>query len=185
MNKGIGLASGDWILFMNADDSFYNFDVLSNIFNTSQRSYDVIYGDSIQYDENMKYLVKAKSIQTLPKKMPFMHQAVFVRTGLYRKYKFDLSYQLCADYDFFFKLYEQGYSFKQVDVIVCNYYIGGASGKGQLKALAEVIKIKEKYSLIFRITVWDRLLWNLERCKFMLKLIVPNELISFLRKRIR
>lgn len=53
MNKGVSLSSGDWILFMNSGDVFYNGDVVSNIFCASiPLASSLIYGDTIfRYDE--------------------------------------------------------------------------------------------------------------------------------------
>ena len=47
MNKGIELATGEWINFMNAGDSFYSFSILELIFGQTIFSNDIIYGDTL------------------------------------------------------------------------------------------------------------------------------------------
>ena len=47
MNKGAKLCSGEWILFLNADDSFADPDVLKDLFTGKDYvGYDIVYGDS-------------------------------------------------------------------------------------------------------------------------------------------
>ena len=182
MNKGIEAAQGQWILFMNSDDKIADSSVLLKVFSKDNSGIDVIYGDSIQYDEKKKYPIKAKPIEMLPKRMPFMHQAVFVRSNLCKRYKFDLSYKLCSDYDFFFKLYSEGVNFKRIDLTICYYYIGGVSGNNQLKALKEVIAIKKKHKDKYAITWIDEILWVLEAIKFCVKKAIPVRLIENYRR---
>ena len=45
MKKGIELATGEWINFMNAGDSFYSPDVIASIFADREEKADVVYGD--------------------------------------------------------------------------------------------------------------------------------------------
>ena len=67
MNKGAGLASGEWIIFMNADDRFSDPEVLKDIFGDCDYSgYDVVYGDSYRVKGDLKKLDKAdKDIKLL------------------------------------------------------------------------------------------------------------------------
>nr|MCY2673875.1 glycosyltransferase [Bacteroides fragilis] len=44
MNKGIKLAKGDWVSFMNSGDSFYSLDTVEDVVLFIKEEYDVIYG---------------------------------------------------------------------------------------------------------------------------------------------
>ena len=44
MNKAIDIASGDWIVFMNAGDSFYNNDVIKDVFENVPEGAELVYG---------------------------------------------------------------------------------------------------------------------------------------------
>lgn len=183
MNKGIDLATGDWIIFMNADDSFYHADALKNVFSNDLTGYDVVYGDCVRLDGQGAYPMKAKPPETLPKQMPFMHQAVFARIELCKSYKFDLNYKLCADYNFFFTIYASGCKFKRVDATVCNYSIRGISGRALIEAQKEVIAIKKKHEKQFLITGKDRVQWGIDGMKMRIKMIVPESFLTKLRQR--
>lgn len=52
MNKGIDIATGEWINFMNAGDMFYSNITLSNIFNKDYSGFDFIYGDRIYVNKD-------------------------------------------------------------------------------------------------------------------------------------
>lgn len=182
MNKGIDLASGNWIIFMNADDSFYNEDALKNVFANNLNAYDVVYGDCVRIDSQGQYPMKANPPETLPKQMPFMHQAVFTRSSLCKRYKFNLDYILCADYDFFFKIYALGYQFKKLNVTVCNYSIRGISGRALIKAQNEVIAIKKNHNGQYPITIADQIQWCVDRIKMRIKIILPVNYMEKLRQ---
>jgi len=99
MNKGIKLAKGRWINFMNARDIFYNQDVLSNIF--LHKNYPsntaVIYGDHLaDYQNGYKRKVKIGLLPKFLRKMPFCHQSTFVRLSIPKKIGFDTNYQFAV-----------------------------------------------------------------------------------------
>lgn len=106
MNKGLEKASGDWVCFMNSGDLFYSNMILSRIFNsTISEQINVIYGDVIRLYENRKVYLKAKPLSVLSYRIPFSHQSCFVRTSLMKQIKYNIEYEIAADYDFFYKIY--------------------------------------------------------------------------------
>ncbi|HDY89306.1 MAG TPA: glycosyltransferase, partial [bacterium] len=52
MNKGIKIAKGDYINFLNAGDFYYENNVLSYLFDNLDKSVDLLYGDSYLIDQN-------------------------------------------------------------------------------------------------------------------------------------
>lgn len=149
MNKGIDLSSGTWINFMNSDDTFYDKDVLKNIFLKDNNDADVIYGNENRIIGNNSRLNKAdKNIDVIKKVKFFCHQSTFVRTKLMKKNKFCLDYKICSDYDNLLGLYLKGMKFKYIDSIVCNYSVEGTSNKNYCNTIREAYDIKKKYGLI-------------------------------------
>ncbi len=182
MNKGIEKASGEWILFMNADDCFYDGEVINDIFQSSSyEGYAAVYGDGHRADQKGSYYTGAEPIDILPKKMPFIHQAVFTRKAVCQKYRFDETYQLCADYDMFFRMYADGMRFCRVRRIVCRYFLGGASAKQLTTAQNEVIRIKLHFQDRFPVSRKERLGWKADRIVRQLKGMLPPKMMSGLR----
>jgi hypothetical protein len=140
MNKGIDIAKGDWLNFMNAGDVFVDSNTLVNVFNHVGDDKDVIYGDRFYVKRGNKTLQKAKSIETIFQRMPFGHQSTFVRRGIMRKYKFNDTYKFAADYNLLLNLFLSGYKFEYIGFPVCEYLSGGESESG-MRPYLEVIKI--------------------------------------------
>lgn len=116
MNKGVLLARGEWLCFLNTGDVFVENRVLENVFlhNNIYRC-DVMYGDSVT--PNGK-LFSTKGPWMLPYKKPFYHQAAFIRTEIQRQYLFNLEYKICADYDSFLRMYVNNCTFKRIKYII-------------------------------------------------------------------
>ena len=103
MNKGIDRATGEWINFMNAGDSFALETIVEQIFKIPfLQEIKVVYGDVIKNSSNK--ILKASKISSLSHKMPFCHQSAFLKlpTEL-----FDTNYKIAADYKIFFLLYNK------------------------------------------------------------------------------
>ena len=123
MNKAIKIATGDWIIFMNAGDVFCDNDVVTNCFSNNKQKYAVIfgswyrkYGDKIELRDCNNPFYENKSRF---KSMGFSHQSVFVKTDWARKYPFDLSYKLCADYNMIYQIYLNGGDFYNTHIPIC------------------------------------------------------------------
>ncbi len=182
MNKGIQMAGGEWLIFMNADDSFCDGQVVADVFSAADYDgYSAVYGDCYRLDGDGSYFMRASAIETLPKRMPFMHQSVFVRTAVCLQYLFDETYRLCADYDMFFRMYADGRQFFQVSRAICHYSINGVSGRRLLEAQDEVISIKKQFADRYPIRFTDRIGWDLARLQMQIKGRLPATLLNRLR----
>ncbi len=89
MNKAIRVATGDWIIFMNAGDVFYDKNTIRQCFEGDLEGYAAVYGS--WYSKRKKGLIYRpcdvpfwKSKKKF-KGMGFSHQSVFVRINWARK----------------------------------------------------------------------------------------------------
>lgn len=130
MNKGIKVASGDWINFMNAGDFFYQSDVLERVASEVNKNYGVVFGDlaivknGILYRESARPFYKKDKLQHY---MGFNHQCTFVRLDLAKESPFDLRFKLAADYNMIIGIYKKGEQFKQLYIIIAQYLDSGLS----------------------------------------------------------
>lgn len=130
MNKGIRLAKGDLITFLNAGDVFYNNEVLNNTAKLADLSNAVVFGDIVV----KKYGVQAREIAKLSigkgdLQMGFNHQGTFVKREIAQSFLFNLNYRVAADYDMMLRIYKNGYSFQKINVIIAYYDMNGFSVK--------------------------------------------------------
>lgn len=149
MNKGISLSSGDWVGFMNSDDQYFSNSSISNLINKWDKNATVIYGNEILYDgEDERKNIRDGKIELMEKRLPFCHQSALTNGNLMRKIRFDISYKIAADYNFFLKLYLAGYSFQYIDENVARYYVNGCSKLNYKDAINETFCVKAKNNLI-------------------------------------
>lgn len=143
MNKGIDMASGDWINFMNSGDKFVSCDTVKDVFLHVQTA-DVIYGDCINESQGFYKLYKADGVNSLPYKMIACHQCILCRRELMLQFKFDCSYKILADFDFIVKVFLcKKYHFVYVHLPICVYDITGISSNMKL-AYSEKLKLYER-----------------------------------------
>ncbi len=127
MNKGIDMASGEWIIFMNSGDSFYSSETIRNAISKG-KEYDVIYGDANVVADFGSYEIRPYPIEYLDKGvMPFYHQACFVKTAIMREHKFCLKYKICADFDVFHSIRNESKRFLYIPITMAIYDISGGS----------------------------------------------------------
>lgn len=139
MNKGIKKATGELIAFLSSND-WYEEGALSKIVETYlETKSDVIYGDVTFVDGNKKKRENYEEarLEDFYYCMPVVHPVLFVRTNLQKKYMFDESYRIAADYKFYMQIYHDGYGFSYVNANIAYYCLGGISSLRKKDTLSE------------------------------------------------
>ena len=93
MNKGIQMARGRYINFMNADDKFHDSEVLETLFANQELDDDVIYGNTVRVSRDEKWMTKADPIEFMKWNMPFCHQSSITKTSIMKTEFFDLAFE--------------------------------------------------------------------------------------------
>ena len=160
MNKGVRMAQGEWVIFMNAGDTFASDDTLQGVFGSPQDA-DVIYGDVIKEGH-----VKKAEAPHNAHRMFFCHQSAFVRTSCLRAFPFDTTHRMSADFKQIKQLYLSGKTFKQLDFPVANFDTQGVSNTSRSMGLYDNIRvIRETDCLVDQIRLLPRLYFTYLLCK--------------------
>ena len=100
MNKGIRLATGQYICFINAGDRFDSADTVSRMFLPPPVA-ELLWGDCIIEGRNGEEYDCARDVlKTLHRQMTVCHQSLFVKRSALLARPFDVSFRIAADYDF-------------------------------------------------------------------------------------
>ncbi|MGM1056431.1 MAG: glycosyltransferase family 2 protein [Bacteroidota bacterium] len=131
MNKGIGIAKGEWVYFMGSDDSLYETTTLNQVFDKKQiKNLDVIYGNVYAVGFNGVYDGEFTHTKLADKNI--CHQAIFFRRSIFENTgKFNLKYKALADWDHNIKwFFSSRIKNQYIDQVVANYADGGFSSDG-------------------------------------------------------
>jgi glycosyltransferase involved in cell wall biosynthesis len=145
MNKGLAKATGDWVNFMNAGDTFNSLDTVSKVMAYDLEGSDVVYGDSIAAYPHSQILLEAGKPEEMIRGMIFCHQSVFVRRELIRNNGFDLSFPVAADFKMFYGLFAAGYKFKKLPIPVAVFDSSGLSNRRMVQSAREHFTILKKH----------------------------------------
>lgn len=107
MNKGLEHATGEWVNFMNSGDIFADHLVIEKLFSSVNdwNCKHLIGGNTINvYSDGREEIHHAEPANVIPQRLPFSHQASFVRTA---DCHFDTCFKYAADYALFYQLYYQ------------------------------------------------------------------------------
>jgi glycosyltransferase involved in cell wall biosynthesis len=112
MNQGVALARGEWTIFMNAGDRFFDSHVLDSVKETLQG--DLAYGRV--WRDGQDSPVKHQALDDIWKGNAFCHQALFTRTAWVKRFPFKTRYKIVADYDFYVTAMQHGAQFYNLDM---------------------------------------------------------------------
>ncbi len=186
MNKGIELATGEYIHFMNSGDSFYDNGVISRIFGRAHQSADIIYGDTqFWYPDGKTRIVKAHPPDEIWKPF-FNHQAAFFRTSLLKSNGFDPKYRPVSDFHFVMKSSSEGAELSYLPIVVNTYLIGGDIFHQEFKAVLLYWETTQMFAGTWEMKWYylRKILWIGFITK-MIKPILPKELFFRLQRLFR
>lgn len=147
MNRAVELCSGTWINFMNADDKFYDCNVLQNIF--CEHDYPdshVLYGDTLEVEYG-EYYFYCKQLDLIEKRMPFNHQSTFARRDVLQRFPFDLEFPIAADYGFLLDVYQAGLHFTDLNLTVSIIEKEGVSSVNLFTSFWEAENLRRKHGI--------------------------------------
>lgn len=141
MNKALGHVSGDWLIFLNSGDIFYDNDVLQVCFkNEIGEEYGVVYGETYSRKGKLKMTPFVFHPHGFAP-MGICHQSLFVRTSLAQKYRFSMKYKVAADYNMIRTIFNEGYKFYHVPHMISVFDLNGFSKANAFLQLKEVAEI--------------------------------------------
>ena len=153
MNKGLVLATGDYLIFMNSGDEFFDIDTVAAVFASADDA-DIYYGETEMIDDSGQSLGQRR--HKAPKQftwrgfnlgMSISHQAIYIKRSLIEPY--DRKYQLSADIDWIIRAAKKAKKIVNVNRYVAKYLVGGMSKTKHRQSLAERFDImKRHYGLV-------------------------------------
>lgn len=153
MNKGLQLATGDYVVFLNAGDVLSTDETLENISNDVNERSDgrlpaVLYGDTNIVDNNGELLRPRRLVppdnlswRSFRHGMLVCHQAFYVRTDIAKAEPYNLKYRFSADVDWCIRVMKraekEGLPLLRLPEVVVNYLDGGMTNKNHRASLIE------------------------------------------------
>ena len=152
MNKGMRLATGDYLCFLNAGDSFHEDDTLQSIAHslTGSALPDVIYGQTALVDSEghfvrMRRLSAPEHLnwKSFRQGMLVCHQAFFAKRALAEPY--DLRYRFSADFDWCIRVMKRAQTLHNTHLTLIDYLEEGMTTRNRRASLRERFRIMVKH----------------------------------------
>ena len=151
MNKGLNIATGDYVLFMNSGDEIYAPDTVAKVFAAADDA-DIYYGETEMINDQGESLGQRRhkapekfSWRSFKYGMSVSHQAIYIKRSLTEQY--NERYHLSADIDWIIRAAKKANKKRIVKVAgyVAKYLVGGMSKRRHKQSLIERYAIMNRY----------------------------------------
>ena len=174
MNKGIMVAKGEYLYFLNSGDALYSHNIIENLFNNNLYG-DIVYGNAIFINKDKTQLLvkpnKNISLSFFVSGHVINHQSTFIRKKLFDSCLYNENLQLVSDWEFEIKQAILGKTYQYIDKIIVLYdYTGLTSKPSDLLS-------KERKSVINNIS------WAIKKVMdelFLLRKFAGNEYVKII-----
>lgn len=148
MNKGLRMARGRYMLFLNAGDTFHSRGVLEAYARRARLGDDIIYGDTVIVDRDRRIIAprhysapQRLTVDSFNRGMLICHQAFMVRRELAPEY--DLQYRFSADYDWTIRCIKAADEKRctNLHIIAIDYLSDGLTDRNKLRSLRERYRV--------------------------------------------
>lgn len=192
MNKGIAMATGDYVLFLNAGDTFPAADTLEMVeaaVGDGEELPAVLYGDTdiVDMDGNFlrhRHLMAPRKLswRSFLQGMLVCHQAFYARTDLAKLTPYNLKYRYSADVDWCIRIMRLGakrnLNMRNTGMVVAHYLDGGMTNRHHKDSLRERFHVMRRHYGLIPTTIMHAwfALRNSMRCLSSLSLLSPLSL---------
>lgn len=172
MNKGIKMATGDYVGIINADDVFYDENVIEKIVGFLKKNpLDASIANIIQYKVGGKVVRSYSSEKWEPVRLKIGHMpphpSIFFRRSLFDKFgSYRLDLKIGADYELIIRYFLiEKITWKYYDLITHRMLIGGLSSSGMdsyNKVTQEIIKALDMNNISYSpFKIKLRIVWKI------------------------
>ena len=140
MNKGLKMASGDYLIFLGADDTFHDGNVLERVAAKAKGGDDVLYGNVML--KTRQRLYNGAFTRWTWGHRNICHQCIFYPKVIYSNYSYSESYRSVADWDYNLRLLIDGIRFTYIAETICTY--NDADGLSSSTKDQDFLKIRRK-----------------------------------------
>lgn len=153
MNKGMALATGDYLCFLNAGDAFHEPETLQKIVDAIKDEESlphVLYGETAEVDAERNFVRMRR--HKAPEKLDWRsfrhgmlvcHQAFYARRDIAPMY--NLEYRLSSDVDWCIRVMKRAERLVNVDAVVIDYLQDGLSVLRHRESLKERFRIMSRH----------------------------------------
>lgn len=152
MNKGVRLASGEWIAHLHADDEYLPGALATVARHAAAGDADVLCGWIVKRERTGEVVYHCDPSR-LPAEMTVNHAASFVRRESFERHGgFDVAFPNAMDYEFFLRLHAAGARFRVIPEPLARMAYGGQSERSAWRTQRESRDIRRRHST----SAWHR-----------------------------